>query len=1083
MKLTLLFFIFLAAFAQDLYEADLAEIINMLHTAQSVEFGQRKVNLEHTLRVKNPHVTLDPNPLTSESGDVLQLTANGRPIYKPAEDVFVEFEIKNPTKKAVRFDRRDTPLDKHWGADFFWGLSDVIYTGEDIETRGEYMDPIILQPGAKETIMVNIRDYVAFTDSPIVKLKMSYRIVFAKDHESDTSPALEEMLVKTNTVNLFLTRMDHENEPELGAFNYNSSAGRNEQWARWFTDVTELKKITEIDGIPTWTVNGCTDSPQLIPQRVLKKINNKIDCGEKGCTSCKKLVSHFGCSGRGVGHLTPYCPNECGVCDKYKKMWSNPMLDRTYKTKHCNADQKEFLKESFLVQKRQCRDILWQLKNFEQNFNDYNNEMVRGLIKKVFGRIEASDVAMLYEGFVRICSADDFGVNCDPRSNSGGCSCSGLRYSDGGFNGQQRDILKDPKFNFTKMRKECLSPIYFENEYREPTQGACVDNWGNKLDFIDPVTGLDDPTKFKKAEGSETWDKAECLSWCKERNWDPYLHWLEDPRMFWNMSTSFNWYRDPRMCWLDNGVGCFKHRYGGTVKGDGTPGSWCWYYTSTGRRNGCKGGGAIAYVQPRNILPKEINVCPIHFFAAPLEIGHFRKLSAPSVFVHELSHFIDVTGTSDSSVSLGEIEKQVRNQPGSWNHNAGSWHFFFDNKMPSVEWNCFAEPDGPSCTGATKPGVKASSMVTPAPDKYPWTNVPTTAPPTSGPTAAPTTSEPTPAPTTSEPTPAPTTSEPTPAPTTEPTTPEPTTSAPTTSAPTTSAPTTLEPTSLAPTERDPNCYDEVSGCNVNWRDTVYCTPQYYGRYCRLSCGICIPWPEKIKSEDCIGTWSDCTSSCETVEQKTFTKIQDQLGLGAACPSATDCTKDEGDCKVESPSEHNTKVWAKLFGEDKGTNPGSCEIDGNCISSRNYPEEYGDNNKCRITFQGDALLEFEKKFALERTWDLLRFDGVPLEDLPAFGLKEVNRGTVMQFTSDYSVSKAGFKFCVSALVDRDCIGFWSACTSSCEAADQRTFTKMQAQAGNGAACPTATDCEKDDGDCQETEETALLSFLLQALLED
>eukprot|EP00494_Astrolonche_serrata_P028457 UN28723 len=47
---------------------------------------------------------------------------------------------------------------------------------------------------------------------------------------------------------------------------------------------------------------------------------------------------------------------------------------------------------------------------------------------------------------------------------------------------------------------------------------------------------------------------------------------------------------------------------------------------------------------------------------------------------------------------------------------------------------------------------------------------------------------------------------------------------------------------------------------------------------------------------------------------------------------------------------------------------------------------------------------------------------------------------------------------------DCQGSWSSCTTTCEGAAQRTFTETQSQSGNGAPCPTASDCHRGDGPC-------------------
>ena len=41
-------------------------------------------------------------------------------------------------------------------------------------------------------------------------------------------------------------------------------------------------------------------------------------------------------------------------------------------------------------------------------------------------------------------------------------------------------------------------------------------------------------------------------------------------------------------------------------------------------------------------------------------------------------------------------------------------------------------------------------------------------------------------------------------------------------------------------------------------------------------------------------------------------------------------------------------------------------------------------------------------------------------------------------------------------DQDCVGSFSACTSACETASQRTWDETQAQSGDGEACPAADD---------------------------
>jgi hypothetical protein len=53
-------------------------------------------------------------------------------------------------------------------------------------------------------------------------------------------------------------------------------------------------------------------------------------------------------------------------------------------------------------------------------------------------------------------------------------------------------------------------------------------------------------------------------------------------------------------------------------------------------------------------------------------------------------------------------------------------------------------------------------------------------------------------------------------------------------------------------------------------------------------------------------------------------------------------------------------------------------------------------------------------------------------------------------------------CVTA--GTDCAGSWSACTSACELAADRTWTETTAQSGSGAACPAAADCASGEDAC-------------------
>ena len=53
--------------------------------------------------------------------------------------------------------------------------------------------------------------------------------------------------------------------------------------------------------------------------------------------------------------------------------------------------------------------------------------------------------------------------------------------------------------------------------------------------------------------------------------------------------------------------------------------------------------------------------------------------------------------------------------------------------------------------------------------------------------------------------------------------------------------------------------------------------------------------ECIEDIDCEGSWTACSSECETIEQRSFTETTGQSGSGSPCPSATNCSIGDGEC--------------------------------------------------------------------------------------------------------------------------------------------------------------------------------------------
>lgn len=80
-------------------------------------------------------------------------------------------------------------------------------------------------------------------------------------------------------------------------------------------------------------------------------------------------------------------------------------------------------------------------------------------------------------------------------------------------------------------------------------------------------------------------------------------------------------------------------------------------------------------------------------------------------------------------------------------------------------------------------------------------------------------------------------------------------------------------------------------------DQTSATIRHYGNtadsgYPVYVLGPAFPWQYNA---DCQGSFPACTSACESAGDRVWTQITPQLGTGAACPMAEDCEDGDGEC--------------------------------------------------------------------------------------------------------------------------------------------------------------------------------------------
>jgi len=99
----------------------------------------------------------------------------------------------------------------------------------------------------------------------------------------------------------------------------------------------------------------------------------------------------------------------------------------------------------------------------------------------------------------------------------------------------------------------------------------------------------------------------------------------------------------------------------------------------------------------------------------------------------------------------------------------------------------------------------------------------------------------------------------------------------------------------------------------------------------------------------------------------------------------------------------------------------CDVASNCVSSKNYPSQHGNHEECTVTIKKDAKLTVSDPFDIERNYDFLRVKNVAkwaASELPSILMS----GDTITWTTDYSVSKSGWKICFTSPLENQCYSY-------------------------------------------------------------
>jgi hypothetical protein len=227
---------------------------------------------------------------------------------------------------------------------------------------------------------------------------------------------------------------------------------------------------------------------------------------------------------------------------------------------------------------------------------------------------------------------------------------------------------------------------------------------------------------------------------------------------------------------------------------------------------------------------------------------------------------------------------------------------------------------------------------------------------------------------------------------------------------------TPRPTEISPTPSPPTCaFSAGSGaCSVEC-DCIT-SPNYPGDY--------------SASDHCVIDVAQAT----TLHVREFLTEQDYdllwvNGQNYSYTDGPDGVLAEGQIEWTSDTSGTEKGWSICTDAPTPSPPGPisvngmCEADDRCVSSPNYPENYGTLLSCNITFNVDATLHVVE-FETELGYDTLTVEGVVYSGLDSPDLVEVAASSQITFTSDWGTTHKGWKVCTDDATTTEGISTWA-----------------------------------------------------------
>merc|ERR1719285_286062 len=310
---------------------------------------------------------------------------------KPIE---FKFTVTNTAEKdSITIDTRETPLAPRVRCNPFPESGHVLYLGVIAESAGMPADDelMTLAPGETITIMAPF-EALAFAEGSDPKVVFQFDLVDAKTGE-------EKLVVASTHVPLTVALKELEKpddyEEAVGSFSADIKTGS--------------------DGIP-----------YVDPQCVDNAKDTGYTWSGGAPITCADLNSRFNKCANDKSVQT-HCPVTCGRCGDIGKDYSKPNVaksptltfnsnceDSKLKLSGTEKTDKEWLLQAEQQKQDMCASILWHITTRSGTFESM-------YVKWFGGNAKSNDARMvrLRDGFVKICSIQNYAYNCNPSSNCG----------------------------------------------------------------------------------------------------------------------------------------------------------------------------------------------------------------------------------------------------------------------------------------------------------------------------------------------------------------------------------------------------------------------------------------------------------------------------------------------------------------------------------------------------------------------------------------------------------------------------------------------------------------------------------------